>query len=97
MYDFPPEFFFLQKLKMKNLKKREILLFKNTFFRHMWRHRGRKIIKKYFLKSIYHSRNLKKKFMRIGLLEKKLEGGGQIDPPPAMQPLGNENCRKNKS
>ena len=40
---------------------------------HLWRHRwGRKIIKKYFLKSFYHSRNLKKKFMRIGLLEKKL-------------------------
>ena len=57
---------------MKNLKKCEILLFKNTFFRHMWRHRGRKIFKKYFLKSFYHSRNLKKNFMRIGLLEKKL-------------------------
>ena len=40
---------------------------------HLWRHRwGRKIIKKYFLKSFYHSRNLKKNFMRIGLLEKKL-------------------------
>ena len=75
---------------MKNLKKCEILLFKNTFFRHMWRHRGRKIFKKYFLKSFYHSRNLKKNFMRIGLLEKKLEGGGQIDPPPAMQPLGKQ-------
>ena len=35
--------------------------------------------------------------MRIGLLEKKLEGGVKLTPPPAMRSLGNENCRKNKS
>ena len=50
----------------------------------MWRHRGRKNIKKYFLKSFFHSRNLKKNFMTIGLLEKKLQGGGQNHTPPAL-------------
>ena len=34
MNDIPPDFF-LEKLEMKNLKKREILHWKNTLFRHM--------------------------------------------------------------
>ena len=51
-----------------------------------------KLSKTIFLKSFYHSRYLKKKIMGIGLLEKKLEGGGANCPPPplAMQPLGKQ-------
>ena len=49
-----------------------------------------KLSRNIFLKSFHHSRNLKKNFMRIGLLEKKLEGGGSNWPPPAMRSLGKQ-------
>ena len=75
--------FFLEKLKMKNLKKTRNFTLKNTLFRHMWRHRGRKNIKKYFLKIFFSFPKFKKKIMTIGLLEKKLQGGGvKITPLP---------------
>ena len=69
--------FFLEKLKLKNLKKHENSHEKNTFFCHMWRHSQ---LSKMFFEEFLSFPKLKKKIMRIGLLGKKLEGGVKLTP-----------------
>merc|ERR1712173_170756 len=83
--------FFFRKVKNEKLEKtRNFMLEKVRYFVICDVIGVGKISKKYFLKSFFHSRNFKKNFMTIGLLEKKLEGGGQIAPPPAMRSLGKQ-------